>query len=359
MERLAHGTVTGSQREQLAAAPGVVVDAHAHILVADATTDNADEAGWRVPVRRIAGRVRVLQNGSEYTAVTREFVDPAVMAAEAAGRGIQHQLLSPWVRLLPYQQELPMAREICRIQNAALAAIVAASPERFSAVGAVPLQDPPAAADMLEESRSMGLAGAEVGTNVGGRFLGDPAYEPFWRAADATAAVVFIHPFVHGLGIPALQADHLWNTVGNPVETAISAAHLILSGVVERYPRARILIAHGGGALWAARGRLRRAFEAVPGGRGRLREPPEVSMRSMYYDTVTHDPILLRRLVADAGAGHVLLGSDRPFNMGSDDPVTEVKALGLPPADEAGVLGGNALALLGPSPSLTNLIAKR
>ena len=62
---------------------------------------------------------------------------------------------------------------------------------------------------------------------------------------------------------------------------------------------------------------------------------------------MTHDPALLRRLVEDAGPDHVLLGSDRPFDMGSDDPVGEVRGLGLSAEAEAMVLGGNAGRLLG------------
>ena len=50
--------------------------------------------------------------------------------------------------------------------------------------------------------------------------------------------------------------------------------------------------------------------------------------------------------MAFAGAGHVLLGSDRPFDMGSDRPVQEVSAAGLSPADEQLILGGNAGRLL-------------
>jgi len=73
---------------------------------------------------------------------------------------------------------------------------------------------------------------------------------------------------------------------------------------------------------------------------------PDAALRRFYYDTVTHDHDLLADLVRYAGAGQVLLGSDRPFDMGTDDPVGEVRALGLA-ADEESVLGGTAARLLG------------
>jgi aminocarboxymuconate-semialdehyde decarboxylase len=81
--------------------------------------------------------------------------------------------------------------------------------------------------------------------------------------------------------------------------------------------------------------------------RSGLTEPPDASLRRLYYDTVTHDADLLRALVDYAGADHVLLGSDRPFDMGTADPVGEVRALGLDAGAERAVLGGNAAALLG------------
>jgi aminocarboxymuconate-semialdehyde decarboxylase len=269
------------------------------------------------------------------------------MGAEAAEQGIGHLLLSPWVRLLPFEYPLAEAREICRVQNDALTALVAADPGRFSALGAVPLQDPVTAARDLRTLVAGGLAGVELTPGIDGRYLGEDAFWPFWEVAEETGAVLFIHPATRGLALPVFEDYYLWNSVANPVETAIAAAHLVMAGVLERYPALKIVLAHGGGALWAIRGRLRRAYSQVPAARSRLRDAPDASLARLYHDTVTHDPALLRRLIDDAGPDHVLLGSDRPFDMGSDDPVGEVRALGLPAEAEAAVLGGNAARLLG------------
>jgi aminocarboxymuconate-semialdehyde decarboxylase len=116
--------------------------------------------------------------------------------------------------------------------------------------------------------------------------------------------------------------------------------------VLERHPQLRVRLAHGGGALPVVRGRLRRAYAVRPEARARSQDGPDQSLRRFYYDTVTHDQDLLADLVRYAGPGQVLLGSDRPFDMGTDRPVDEVRALGL--GDEEGlVLGGNAERLLG------------
>ena len=118
-----------------------------------------------------------------------------------------------------------------------------------------------------------------------------------------------------------------------------------MAGVLERHPRLRVVLAHGGGALPVVRGRLRRAFAVRPEARARAAAGPDAALRRFYYDTVTHDHDLLANLVRYAGAGQVLLGSDRPFDMGTDDPVGEVRALALG-ADEELVLGGTAARLL-------------
>ena len=325
----------------------MIIDAHAHIVVRAAAAGPGRAESWRPQVTEAGGRSRIHHDGRELTSVVREFTDPDRMAAEAAAQGIGHLLLSPWVRLLPFDHPLADARQICKVQNDALAALVAAGPDRFSALGVLALQDPATAARDLRTLIADGLAGVELTPEIAGRYLGDDAFGPFFEAAEETGAVLFIHPATRGLALPVFGDYYLWNSVANPVETAIAAAHLVMAGVLERHPALKIVLAHGGGALWAVRGRLRRAHTQVPAARSRLREAPDASLARLYHDTVTHDPALLRRLIEDAGADHVLLGSDRPFDMGSDDPVGEVRALGLPADAMAAVLGGNTARLLG------------
>ena len=322
----------------------MIIDAHCHVIVAEMMT-SAVPAHWRPAISVEDGRQVVTFRGRELRSIVAEFTDTEVMASQAAAGGVDHLLLSPWIMLVPVEAGLAEATKVCRVQNEGLSR--AAADGRVSALGAVPLQDAAAAAAELEYlMRLPGLHGAEVPASVAGRYLGDEAFLPFWEAAEATGALIFVHPTTRGFELPALGDYYLWNSAGNPLETAITAAHLAAAGVLERYPRLRILLAHGGGGLMSIRGRLRQAFAARPEARARSADGPDAALRRFYFDTVTHDRALLADLVGYAGADHVLLGSDRPFDMGSDQPAEEVRALRLSDFDERSILGGNASRLL-------------
>ena len=324
----------------------MILDVHCHVIVEEMTARTVPP-DWRPVIGRDGGRYRLAFRGRDIGSVVSEFTEVGTMLGEAAATGVDRLLLSPWISLVPAEADPATAREVCEVHNAALAALTAAHPGQLSAVGAVVLQEPELAArQIIELVTGYGLAGAEIPASVGGRYLGDDFFLPFWAAAEHAGALVFIHPTTRGFGVAALEGYYLWNSVGNPMETAIAAAHMAMAGVLERHPRLRVVLAHGGGALPVVRGRLRRAFAVRPEARARLTAGPDAALRRFYYDTVTHDQDLLADLVRYTGPGHVLLGSDRPFDMGTDDPVGEVRALGLGPAEES-VLGGTAAALLG------------
>jgi aminocarboxymuconate-semialdehyde decarboxylase len=324
----------------------LIIDAHCHVIAAEMMSSTVP-ADWRPAVTRDDGRQVVGFRGRQIRSVVGDFTDVDVMLAEAAAAGVEHLLLSPWINLVPVDAPADEARTVCQVQNEALARLTAAKPGQLSAVGAVPVQDPALAAREITELMTVpGLCGVEVPSSVAGRYLGDEFFLPFWEAAEAAGALMFIHPSTRGFGLPALDGCYLWNSVGNPLETAVAAAHIAVAGVLERCPRLRVLLAHGGGALPAVRGRLRRAFAVRAEARVQAAAGPDQSLRRFYYDTVTHDHDLLADLVRYAGVEHVLLGSDRPFDMGTDHPVEEVRALRLGP-DEELVLGGNAARLIG------------
>jgi aminocarboxymuconate-semialdehyde decarboxylase len=325
----------------------VTFDVHAHVIVPEITRDGGGEA-WRPRVFRDDDGAQVVEmGGTQIRAAIAEFVDIDGVLAAQDEAGVERVLLCPWVPLLYYDAEPEEGLARARIQNEALAGIVRSHPERVDALGALPLQDPQLAAEELRGLMGAGaLKGVELAASVRGVFLGDDRFEPFWEAAEATGALVFIHPTTRGFDSPAFQDYYLWNTVANPLETATAAAHMVVAGVMERHPGLRVLLAHGGGALLAVRGRMRHAHGFQPQARSRLRESPDDSLKRFYFDTLTHDEALLRALIEYVGADHVLLGSDYPFDMGDARHVDTVRALGLDSDVEARILSRNAEELL-------------
>lgn len=325
-----------------------IIDTHAHIIVPEILRDAATEEQWRPRVFRQDGKQVVEFGGRRIMSAIYEFVDmEAILEAQDAA-GVDMVVLCPWVSLLRYDAPPDEGLRASRIQNEALARLTQRYPDRVVGLGAVPLQDAELAARELEGlMREPGLRGVEIAASVAGRYLGDDRFRPFWAAAEAAGALVFIHPTTRGFDLPVFNDYYLWNTVGNPLETTVTAAHMVMAGVMETHPRLKVLLAHGGGTILSLRGRLRHAHTFQPQARSRLQEPPETSLRRFYFDTVTHDADLLRALVDFAGAEHVVLGSDYPFDMGTARPAEIVRGLGLPAADEAKILGGIAARLLG------------
>ena len=331
----------------------MIFDVHAHVIVPEITREAGGGERWRPRVFRDGDGAQVVEmGGKEIRSAIAEFVDIEGVLSAQHEVGVERVLLSPWVPLLYYDAEPEDGLARARLQNDALAGLARATPERVAVLGALPLQDPELAADELRSLMQGGvLKGVEVAASVRGVFLGDARFEPFWDAAETGGALVFVHPTTRGFDSPAFQDHYLWNTVGNPLETAVTAAHMVMAGVMERHPELRVLLAHGGGALMAVRGRLRHAHGFQPQARSRLRESPDDSIRRFYFDTLTHDDALLRALIDYAGPEQVLLGSDYPFDMGDARHVDTVRALGLAPDLEAAILGGNAERLMRGAPA--------
>lgn len=327
---------------------GRIIDAHAHMIVPEVTRDAAPDESWRPKVRWERGRQVIEFGGLQITAAVREIVDTEGILEQQAAAGIGHTLVSPWVNLLRDDVSPAESLRSCRLVNEALAALVERYPGRLSALGAVPLNDPGLAARELEAVMALpGLHGVEITASVRGTYVGDDRFRTFWEAAEGLGALVFIHPTTRGFDSPVFSEYHLWNAVGNPMETTIAAAQMVMAGVMETLPKLKVLLAHAGGMVLWLRGRLRHAHAVVGAARTRLRESPEQSLQRFYFDTITHDAVLLRAALEFAGADHILLGSDYPFDMGMDRPVEFVRSLHLPPDDEAKILGGNTGRLMG------------
>lgn len=258
------------------------------------------------------------------------------------GIGLDVQVLSLAPPLMGYDLPGPDAVALSREVNDELAEVAAAHPDRFRALATLPMSDVDAALAELE--RAMGLAGVvgvQLGTNVMGVSWDAAHLQPVLATAEALDALVLLHPVDVRAGA-SLSRYHLNNLIGNPLETTEAAAALVFGGVLDRLPALRVCLCHGGGYLALAAGRFDRGWSVRSEARRHTGAPPRDYIRRFLVDDLLHSPAALRYVVDVLGADRVVLGTDHPADMGSEDPVGEVERNTLLTAQErAAVLGGN------------------
>ncbi|GAA2286721.1 amidohydrolase family protein [Streptomyces atrovirens] len=327
---------------------GPTVDVHAHVLLPEVEALVEGLPGLaeaRALDARRNGRAALAVNGPMVRERVTRLTDVTVRLAAMDAQGVDVQLVSPSPSHYHYWADRETAEKVYRTANEATAAHCSAAQDRLRGLGLVPLQHPDLAVRALDHALGQGLAGVEVSSHAPGRELSDAAYEPLWSRAEETGAILFLHPFGCTLD-ERLDRWYLSNTVGQPVENAVALSHLIFSGVLDRHPGLKVIAAHGGGYLPTHIGRSDHAWSARSDAGAGCAHLPSGYLKRLYFDSLVHDPHVLRELVRAAGADRVLLGSDFPFDMGTEDPVAALRAARLSQTDFDAVRGGNAAALL-------------
>ncbi len=321
--------------------PSPVVDVHAHGVPAPLAAAIADADFLRVEDTP-GGMVATWPDGARTLPIGPDLVDLELRIARLDRRGVDVQLLAPFMDVLGYQLPGAAGADWSRLVNDELAAEAARRPDRLRAVGTLPLQAPElAVAEADRVVRDLGMAGIQVGSRVGETELDDPALEPVWATLAELGTVVVLHP-LGKLCTPGMAEHGLAHLVGRPTETTTAVSRMLLSGVLTRHPGLRIVVVHGGGFLPLQVGRVAKAVAADAARRERF----WADYGQLWFDTVVNDPRALAGLVAMVGPDRVVLGTDDPFALGDDDPVATVTAAGLGAADRAALLGGNAARLL-------------
>jgi aminocarboxymuconate-semialdehyde decarboxylase len=242
--------------------------------------------------------------------------------------------------------DVELATSIVALLNEKMAEQVAKHPDRLVGLGAVSLQHPELAAEQLTHAiRELGLRGVMMTTTIGDEEISAPRFDPFWSRAEELEAVVFIHP--EGFSSPRLEgAGQLGNTIGMPLDTTVALSQMIFSGFLDRHPRLKIVASHGGGYLPSYIGRSDNCF-ARSSGCADIEKAPSEYLRELYYDTLVYSPDNLAHLIREVGADRLVLGTDYPFPIASDDPVGDALAVsGLADRDLVAILGGTAAGLL-------------
>jgi len=234
---------------------------------------------------------------------------------------------------------------LCQIINDEYADLTARYPGRFAAMASVPLQDiDKAVAEAERAVREKGLSGVMANTNISGRYLDDPYFWPFYEALEDLNVPLFLHP-ANVFGADKLRDFHLSFLLGLPAESTLSVARLIFSGTLDRFPKLRLFVSHGGGVLTFLAGRFGHGFEVRAECKKIERRPIEYLDR-MLLDSIVYAPDILRFVVQKAGSDRVALGSDYPYDMAERDPVALVEDADLPSPAVDAIMSGNTRKFL-------------
>ena len=324
------------------------IDIHTHIVPHDLPRYAGAFSGMSWPSMAESSQCHhrsVMIDGKIFRSVSHECWDVDQRLVQMDATAIGHQVLSPMPELLSYWMPPADALALCRYVNDVMVEMAARVPERFSALGAVPLQEPELAARELESLMATGhFSGVEIGTNVDGVVIGDARFEPFFATAERLGAAIFVHP-LRPVGLDRLGGlSGLVQLLAFPRGTALAAAHVITGGVVDRHPRLRIAFSHGAGGFALTLPRLAAGWDHL--GLSHLRSPWEQA-RELFYDTLVYDSPTLRHLIDVFGVTQLCIGTDHPFVIQDRQPLQRLDDLGLDGDVRELLLHRNARRFLG------------
>ena len=291
---------------------------------------------------------RMIKGDKVFREVEQNCWDPAVRMKEMDETEVTMQVLSTIPVLFNYWAKPEHGYETSRFFNDHIAQCVIERPDRFIGIGTIPLQDIDLSIKEMERCvQELKMPGLEIGSNINGRNLSDPYFDPFWQAAEELGCALFVHPW-EMMGEGDMQKYWLPWLVGMPAEQSRAGCCLVFGGVLERLPRLRVMLAHGGGSFPWSIGRIEHGFRMRPDlvATDNPRNPREYLQR-LYFDSCVHDPHALRYLLDVTGVERVMLGTDYPFPLGEQHPGSGIEALGLDDAARAQLFHGTALEWLG------------
>ncbi|ATE63655.1 amidohydrolase family protein [Rhizorhabdus dicambivorans] len=325
-----------------------LIDIHSHMTPRGLPADPGSAAPWPCMRCEAATRSTLMLGDKPFRELDDRSWDVARRCEDMDRDGVAIQLLSPMPELLSYWQEAAHAEYLADHVNAAIAEMVARRPDRFRGLAMVPMQEPDRAVRYLRDLKArFGVDGIEIGSNINGTLPGEDAFAPVFAAAEAGELAVFIHA-LHPVATANVMshAPFFGPMVGFPLDVAMAGASLITGGVLERHPRLRVALSHGGGAMASLIGRLDQGWRMVPDLRDRLTTAPSAQARRLFYDSNVYEPGLLRHIARDMAPGQVCAGTDYPYLIMQEDPAAFIASAGLSAAETESVRAGAAIRFL-------------
>lgn len=274
------------------------------------------------------------------------FYDHDYRLKEMEQAKIDMAALSAAPPLFYYDAEEAVACEIVRLINNGIASAITSYPNKYVGVANVPLQYADRAIEELEyANKKLGFNAVQIGSNIEGEQLDAPGLLPFFAKAEELEMLIIVHPYYVGEK-SALEKYYLTNLVGNPLDTMLTITHLIFGGVLDKFPKLKFCFVHGGGFFPYQLGRLEHGYRVRKEPQVCGAKPPTAYMSQLYFDSVLFNEKALRYLIEVAEDGHVVMGTDYPFDMGEADPVDYIENSVKDIPTKKAILGDTAARLL-------------
>lgn len=321
------------------------IDCHTHFLPKAMLEEIGRKGGsYGMELQSGAGgELKLLMHGVPHPPLT-PFVNVDAHLAHMASSGIDTHVVWQSSRPNIFWADGALGLALSEIINDEYAALESSHSGRFIGIGSVPLQDmPKALAELQRAVTKKSLRGVMANTNIKGQYLDDPYFWPFYEALEHLDIPLFLHP-ANPFGGDKLNEFHMKFLMGLPGDTTLCIARMIFSGTLDRFPRLRLMVPHGGGMLPFLQGRLDHGFNVRPECRNIKRKPSEYFER-MLFDTVVYSPEILG---AAAKSHRFALGSDFPYDMADPNPVeTVAKAPDINQKSQQEIFSRNLLDFLG------------
>jgi aminocarboxymuconate-semialdehyde decarboxylase len=333
----------------MASQQAVAIDIHHHYVPAG-LLEEAKRSGKALGVEVVESGgddIGLSYAGGPPHGTNRELMALEYRLAMMDSERIAIAALEPHTAALGYRLNGAQGQAWCRLYNEGIRDLIKKHPDRFVGLAAVPLQDPPRAAAVLEHAMGdLGLAGAYMGSNVNGRYFDSTDFDPFWKKAQELDALIVMHP-EDVAGSERMGRYGLRTICGNPADSTLSVGFMVYSGVFDRFSHLKLCVLHGGGFFPYHMGRFDQGFAVRRGSRSsQAVKPPSDYLKNFYFDSLVYrvDTLdYLRRLVS---ARRLMIGTDYPFTLGDWKAVEKVEALDCPEAEKNAILYENARQLL-------------
>lgn len=326
----------------------LTIDIHTHILPKDIPNfkERFGYGGFIHLDHHKSCCARMMKDDHFFREVESNCWDAEARMKECNEQHVDVQVLSTVPVMFSYWAKPKDCLEVSMFLNDHIAEIVSLFPKRFVGLGTLPMQAPDLAIQELKRCKQIGLKGIQIGTHVNDWNLSAPEIVRVFEACQDLDMAVFIHPW-DMMGADSLQEYWLPWLVSMPAESSRAICHLIFGGVLEKLPKLRIAIAHGGGSFPATLGRVEHGFNVRPD-LCAVDNPinPREYMGKFWLDSLVHDPKMLDYLVGLVGSDKVALGTDYPFPLGELEPGQLINSMPYNNQVKGDLLHGSALSWL-------------